>query len=89
MDAFPTFLMRILKTKVAPEAGRRMCIVVQREYAYLERELHEGFSEESDVEITVDRRHGERRTRVEAVSLDRRRADRRQRVEGIVDVVLS
>ena len=89
MSPFPVFLMRILKTTVAPEAGPRMCIVVQRPYAYLETELHQSFAGEADVQVTVDRRHGERRTRVEAVSLNRRRADRRQLVEAIVDVVLS
>jgi hypothetical protein len=89
MSPFPIFLMRILKTTVASEAGRRMCIVVQRSYAYLESDLYQGFAGEADVEVTVDRRHSERRTRVEAVSLDRRRADRRNPVEGIVDVVLS
>ena len=89
MSPFPIFLMRILRTTMASEAGRRMCIVVQRPYAYLQSDLLQGFAGEADVVVTVDRRTSERRTRVEAVSVERRRADRRQFAEGIVDVVLS
>jgi hypothetical protein len=89
VSQFPIFLMRVLRTTVAPEGRRRMHIIVQRPYAYLQDELHRSFVGEADVEVTVDRRTGKRRTRVESVSFDRRRADRRQRVEGIVDVVLS
>ena len=89
MSPFPIFLMRILRTTMASEAGRRMCIVVQRPYAYLQNDLLQGFAGEADVVVTVDRRTSERRTRVESVSVERRRADRRQFAEGIVDVVLS
>jgi hypothetical protein len=89
MSVFPIFLMRILRTTVAPEAGRRICIVVQRPYEYIEGDLRQGFVGEGDVEITVDRRHGERRTRTQSIALERRRVDRRQLVERIVDVVLS
>jgi hypothetical protein len=89
MNPFPIFLMRILATTVAPEEGRRMHIVVQRPYAYLQDELQRSFVGEADVKVTVDRRSGERRTRVESVSFERRRADRRQHVEGIIDVVLT
>jgi hypothetical protein len=89
MNPFPIFLVRILTTTVAPEGGRRMHIVVQRRYAYLQDELHRSFVGEADVKVTVDRRRGERRTRDASVSFERRRADRRQHVEGIIDVVLT
>jgi hypothetical protein len=81
MSPFPLFLMRVLKTSVAPEAGRRMCIVVQRP-VLTKRRICIRASSENPVQVTVDRRRGERRRRVESVSFDRRQADRRQIAEG-------
>jgi hypothetical protein len=85
----PTFLVQILRTSAPSETGRRMHIVVRHPYAYLEDELRQGFAGEADVDVTVDRRRGERRTRVEAISNEQRRADRRKPVERILDVILG
>jgi hypothetical protein len=66
-----------------------MNIIVLRPYAYLVTELHKVFKSQEDVEVKVDRRYGERRTRKEPCSYEHRQADRRSTKEGMVEVVIS
>lgn len=53
--------------------------IVARHHPQLFRYLKSAFADEPDVEIIVDRRHGERRVAIGAgaVRVERRRADRR------------
>ena len=89
MSVLPGFLMRIAKATSPPEPGDgMMSIIIWRHYAYLEKELGSTFEGQSDVEVIVDRRYGERRTRTQPVELEHRHADRRGPKEELVEVVL-
>ena len=90
MSEFPEFLMKITKATDSPEEGPgMMSIIVQRPYAYLEKELCGTFEGQEDVKVLVDRRRSERRTRTQTVELERRHADRRRPKEELVEVSLS
>ncbi len=71
------------------ESGIKSIIVVQRPYAYLEKELRNAFKGQDDVKVILDRRQGERRKTTKAVAVDRRKADRRTPKEDLVEVVIS
>ena len=90
MHVLPKFQMRITK---APHPSEARCgatsIVIQRPYAYLEKELRRGFKGEEDVEIILDRRYGERRKSQQSVTIERRAADQRRQKENLVDIVIS
>lgn len=90
MPSLPVFLVKILRA-TARSGGTPpgMCIVIRRPYADLEQELRHAFEGQDDVQILVDRRHGERRRRPDAVDLDRRRAERRKPADEIVEVTFS
>jgi hypothetical protein len=89
MSEFPEFLMKITKATNSPEEGLgMMSVIVQRPYAYLEKELCGTFEGQEDVKVVVDRRHSERRTRTQPAKLERRRADRRRRKEELAEVLL-
>ncbi len=66
-----------------------MTIVVMRPYARLEKELRSTFKGQEDVKVILDKRSGERRERLQAVSKDRRMADRRRPKEELVEVAIS
>jgi hypothetical protein len=89
MDSLSRFLITILMAPAGPaEERERMCIVVRRPYAHLERELRRTFENHRDVTVVVDRRHRERRAPEHSRSDDRRRGDRRRSAEHIVEVHL-
>ena len=86
----PKFTMRIAKkAQLSEEEAGIMTIVVQRPYAHLEKELRRAFKGQEDVKVILDRRHGERRKRPQAVAAERRKADQRRPTEEIVEVVVS
>ncbi len=82
--------MRIAKKDSLPEeSAGMMTIVIQRPYARLEKELRSAFKGEDDVKIILDKRSGERRKRLQAVSKDRRMADQRRPKEELIEVAIS
>jgi hypothetical protein len=90
MSQLPGFLLRIAKATSSLEGGPGvMSIIIRRPYAFLEKELRSAFEGQKDVEVMVDRRYRERRTRRQAVESERRRADRRRPKEELVEVLLS
>jgi hypothetical protein len=87
---FPGFLLGIAKltSRAEPGAGA-MSIIIRRPYRYLEEELRAAFDGQEDVKVIVDRRLGERRTRVQSVASERRRADQRALKRQLVEVILQ
>ena len=82
--------MRIAKKDSLPEeSAGMMTIVIQRPYARLEKELRSAFKGQDDVKVILDKRSGERRKRLQAVSKDRRKDDRRRPKEELVEVAIS
>jgi hypothetical protein len=67
----------------------RVCIIVPRVRAYLADLLAKAFERREDVEIIVDRRYGERRTRKVAVTVERRWTERRRSKEEVIEVVIG
>ena len=84
------FLLRVIRSiSMSGKKTGKMSIVVLRPYAYLVTELHKVFKSQEDVEVKVDTRYGERRTRKEPFSYEHRRADRRSAKENLIEVVIS
>jgi len=84
------FLLRILNSvPVSEKETGKMSIIVLRPYEYLIMELKSVFKGQEDVEVRVDSRYGERRTKKEPFSHERRRTDRRRKKEALVEVVIS
>ena len=82
--------MRIAKKDSLPEeSAGMMTIVIQRPYARLEKELRSVFKGQEDVKIILDKRSGERRKRLQAVTKECRKADRRRPKEELVEVAIS
>lgn len=89
MHILPAFLLRIVKAGSQPDReDAKMSIIIQQPYAYLEEELRKVFDEQGDVQIIVDRRHGERRASRQPSAEERRRADRRRLKEVLVEVAM-
>ena len=90
MSILDGFLFRILKsfTGSGKEAGK-MSIIVLRPYSFLVTELHGIFKGQEDVEVRVDRRFEQRRTKKESFSHEQRQSDRRSTKETLVEVVIS
>ena len=89
MDSLSRFLITILMAAATPAQEReRMCIVVRRPYAHLERELRRTFGNQDDVTVVVDRRHRQRRAPEHSRPDERRRGDRRRSAEHIVEIYL-
>ncbi len=90
MSEFPGFLMKIAKATNPPElAAAMMSIIIQRPYAYLDKELCSTFEGQEDVKVIVDKRYSDRRTRTQPIELERRHSDRRRPKEELVEVSLS
>lgn len=64
-------------------------IIVPRARAYLADLIAKAFESREDVEIIVDRRYGERRTRNVAVAVQRRWKERRRPKEEVIEVVVG
>jgi hypothetical protein len=64
---FPGFPLGIasLTSPAEPGAGA-ISIIIQRPYGYLEEELRGTFDGQEDIKVIVDRRLGERRTRLQS-----------------------
>lgn len=90
MDAIPGFLLSLLAASARPgEGAGTTYIVLRASYAYLETEMRSVFpGETGDVQVIVDRRHGERRSAAQPATPERRRADRRRPKEAIADVII-
>jgi len=76
------FLLRILKPKeVATKSTEEMNIVVRRPHSHLAENLRDIYKDQDQVNIIVDRRHGDRRQKSKPVKQDCRVADRRNHTE--------
>lgn len=90
MSIIPNFIMTIVKASaLAPQADGEMSIIIQRPYAFLEKELKSAFKGQKDVKVIVNGRYGERREKTRPTSTERRRTDRRRPKEELVEVLLS
>jgi hypothetical protein len=82
--------MRIAKKDSLPEeSAGMMTVVVMRPYARLEKELRSVFKGQEDVKVISDKRYGERRKRLQAVTKECRKDDRRRPKEELVEVAIS
>ena len=89
MGYLSDFLLLIEKDVHAPQKSPgRIIIVIKKPYSQLQEELDEIFKWQSEVDVIVDRRYGDRRVSAEPVRLERRKADRRSLKEKMVDVVI-
>jgi len=90
MSIFPGFIMTIVKATALPaQADGEMSIIIQRPYAFLEKELQSAFKGQKDVKVLVNGRYGERREKIKATTQERRSTDRRRSKEELVEVLLS
>lgn len=67
----------------------KVFIIVPRQRAYLGDLLLKAFEGREDVEIVVDRRYGERRTRNQTTAVERRLGPRRRLKQGVIEVVIG
>jgi len=84
--------LQIKIDKLAPSSKEGvgiMTIVVMRPYAHLEKELRSVFKGQEDVKVISDKRYGERRKRLQAVTKECRKDDRRRPKEELVEVAIS
>ena len=82
--------MTIIKATALPaQADGMMSIIIQRPYAFLEKELQSAFKGQKDVKVIVNGRYGERRGEIKPATTERRRTDRRRPKEELVEVLLS
>ncbi len=82
--------MRIAKKdSLLEESSGMMTVVVMRPYARLEKELRSVFKGQEDVKVISDKRYGERRKRLQAVTKECRKDDRRRPKEELVEVAIS
>jgi hypothetical protein len=89
-EAAPGFLLNVVHvTDRLHHNPGRMLLIVRRQYAHLEHRLRQVFEGRDDVQVILDRRHGERRARRRADQPERRRADRRTSKEQILEIVLE
>ena len=90
MSIFPSFIMTIIKATALPaQADGMMSIIIQRPYAFLEKELKSAFKGQKDVRVLVNGRYGDRREKTQSTTTERRREDRRRPKEELVQVLLS
>ena len=82
--------MTIAKATALPaQENRGMSIIIQRPYAFLEKELQSAFKGQKDVKVIVNGRYGERREKIRPTTQERRRTDRRRPKEELVEILLS
>jgi hypothetical protein len=85
----PDLLMLIAKdVRSSQRRPGEMVIVIHPPYSHLREELGTAFKGQSEVDVIIDRRHGERRVTAEAVQTERRRVDRRSLKEKMVEVLI-
>ncbi len=84
-----SFVAPLIDTEHSDGDPAKVYIVVPRHRAYVADLLRKAFEGREEVEILVDRRQGERRTRQRPVALERRRADRRRPKEEVIAVVIE
>lgn len=90
MNILDGFVLKILMSVAfSKEAIGKMSIIVRQPYDYLVTDLQRVFKRQEDVEVKVDSRYGQRRTKKEPVSYERRQADRRITKETLIEVVIS
>ena len=89
MVYLPGLLLLITKDVHPPKKNPgEMFIIIQRPYSLLREELYTAFKGQSEVDIIVDRRKGDRRVVAEPVQNEKRRADRRSLKEKMVEVLI-
>ena len=89
-ESAPGFLLHVVRVADGLHHNPgRMLLIVRGPYAHLEDRLRRLFEGRHDVEVILDRRRGERRTRSQANQPERRRADRRTPKEEILDIILE
>ena len=89
-ESAPGFLLHVVRVADGLHHNPgRMLLIVRGPYAHLEDRLRRLFEGRHDVEVILDRRRGERRTRSQANQPERRRADRRTPKEDILEIVLE
>jgi hypothetical protein len=83
-------MLKILKsTASAANAAGEMLIVVRRPFASLLDELLKTFHGQKDVQIILERRTGERRTKRDPFPSDRRKGDRRESKPELLEVIFK
>ncbi len=86
----PKFSLGISKKPLSSgESEIKSTIVIQQQYAHLEKELCAVFKGQEDVKVIMDRRYGERRERRKAVKVDHRKSNRRSPKEELAELVIS
>lgn len=89
MDSLIMSLVAPVSNPGHSENPGKVCIIVPRTRAYLADLLVKAFEGREDVEIIVDKRYGERRTRKVIVAVERRWAERRRTKEEVIEVVIG
>ena len=84
-----SFVAPFVDTEHSDGDPAKIHIVVPRHRAYVADLLRKAFEGREEVEIIVDRREGERRTRQRPVAVERRRADRRRPKAEVIEVVIG
>lgn len=84
-----SFLTLLIDTQHSDGDPEKVHIIVPRSRAYLADLLGKAFEGREDVDIHLDRRLGERRTRREPVVTERRRGERRRPKEEVIEVVIG
>lgn len=89
MDSLIISFVAPLSNPGHAENPAKVHIILPRDRAYLADLLAKAFEGREDVEIIVDKRHVERRTRKVTVTVERRRAERRRPKEEVIEVVVG
>lgn len=84
-----SFVVALTAAEHPGDDPAKVFIIVPQPRAYLADLLAKSFEARKDVEIIVDRRYGERRTRRQPVAVERRRAERRRPKEEVIQVVIG
>ncbi len=84
-----SFVAPLIDAEHSDGDPEKVYIVIPRHRAYVVELLRKVFEARGDVEILVDRRHGERRTRQRPVAVERRQTDRRRPKEEVIEVVIE
>jgi hypothetical protein len=88
-ESAPRFILRVVRVVEGLHHNPgRMLLIVRWPYAHLEERLRRLFEGRHDVEVILDRRRGERRTRSQDQP-ERRRTDRRIVKEDMLEIILE
>ena len=83
-------MFKVLTSESDSEKDKgQIVLILERPYAFLEKQLHEVFVEQSGTTAIVNRRHGGRRQKEEVFSPERRQTNRRASPENIGSAIIS